>query len=67
MIDCDASSHGVGAVLSTRQGGVESPLAFASRTRAPAEPNYSQLEREAHAIILVSHASETIFCAVVLC
>ena len=44
---CDASSYGVGAVLSQiDEQGVEKPVAYASRTLAPAEHNYSQLEKE---------------------
>lgn len=48
----DASPYGVAAVLShVDEQGAERPVAYASRTLAPAEKNYSQLEREALAIM----------------
>lgn len=48
---CDASPTGVAAVLSHKINEEERPIAFASRSLTPAEQNYSQLDREALAIV----------------
>ena len=60
FLDCDASPYGVGAVLSFRiADGSMKPIVYASRSLNPAEKRYSQLNKEALAIVLQSRGSIT--------
>ena len=52
ILACDASPQGVGVVLShIMKNRDEKPVAYASRTLTKTEQNYSQIEKEALAII----------------
>ena len=52
LLSCDVSPYGIGAVLSQiSPSKEEKPIAFASRSLAPAERKYSQLDKEGLSII----------------
>ena len=50
-IAADASAYGMGAVLLQQQSGAWQPVAFASRSMTDTEKRYSQIEKEALALV----------------
>ena len=62
ILACDGLIYGLGAVLSHQAGQDEHPIAFASCSLAPAEKNYSQIDKEALAIVFgVKHFHQYLF------
>lgn len=51
IVTADASPKGVGGVLSLLENGKERPVMFTSRTLSKAELKYSQIEKEALALV----------------
>ena len=50
-IAADASAYGLGLVLLQQQSGTWKPVAFASRSMTDTEKRYSQIEKEALALV----------------
>lgn len=50
-VHCDASSYGIGGMLSQTIDGVEHPIAYVSRSLNKCERNYSATEREALGVL----------------
>lgn len=62
QLACDASPTGIAGILSHIVDDQERPIAFASRSLTQAEQNYSQLDREALAIVFaVDHFFQYLF------
>ena len=59
---CDASSCGIGAVIShVMDNGQERPIAYASRTLSSSERNYAQIEPEALSTVFGARKISPIF------
>ena len=62
VVMCDASPKGVGAVLyHIMSDGSEHPVVMASRSLSPAQKNYSQIDKEALALIFAVKSSINTF------
>lgn len=62
QLACDASPTGIAGILSHISNNQERPIAFASRSLTQAEQNYSQLDREALAIVFaVGHFFQYVY------
>ncbi|XP_063907429.1 uncharacterized protein K02A2.6-like [Zophobas morio] len=62
ILTTDASPTGIAAVLSHSTDGTERPISYASRSLTTSERNYSQLDREALAIIFgITHFYNYLF------
>ena len=51
VLDCDASNHSIGGVLSQIQDGVEKPICFASQLYNKHEANYNVTRKELLAVV----------------
>ena len=51
ILQTDASSEGIGAILLQKEGQIKYPVAFASKKLLPWKKNYSTTDREALAIV----------------
>ena len=51
ILDTDASNHGIGAIFSQIQDGVERPIVYCSRTLSKSERNYCTTRKELLAIM----------------
>ena len=51
LLDCDASDHAIGAVLSQVQDGVEKPICYASQLYNRHEKNYNVTRKELLAVV----------------